>query len=382
MEIERTKNSKTTNKKRKHSEILFLFKESCPTHSLKNRKLNPQLLKNQPETFHLSNIEKSYIFLQGVVGTEPQEIASSVKRDLRSVKSFLSKINSPNPFTPQHDQKGRWKTGGTKLAERHKAFINRWAKEQTLKSAREAHQRLNRIQNLSPISYNPVRNYMKSLGEFKKPSLKVEVSPINKGKRLKYCFKHQNFNFQRVLFSDESIFQLNANNAKRFHLKGQKPPRKTKFNPNTKIMVWGGISYQGKTTLKVISGTLKSDGYLTILKEKRKQMLDLFKRRKIWFFQQDGAPCHRPKKIKNYIKRWITKRILPHPPQSPDLNPIELIWAQMKRMVEDKRPQSKADLLRAITNSWDLISLQDIRRCIDNVPKKIQKIIENEGEIF
>jgi len=81
---------------------------------------------------------------------------------------------------------------------------------------------------------------------------------------------------------------------------------------------------------------LDGEAYLTLLKKKRREILHIFRHNKIWFFQQDGSPGHRPKKIKSYIKNWSTKKILPHPAQSPDLNPIELIWAQMKRMVEKK----------------------------------------------
>ena len=184
------------------------------------------------------------------------------------------------------------------------------------------------------------------------------------------------------MFSDESSFQLNSNNIKQFHVKGQKPPAKKKLNHNSKIMVWGCISYQGKVSLRIINDTLKTDGYLKILKEKRREILHLFRHRKIWYFQQDGAPSHRPKKIKNYIKRWITKRILPHPPQSPDLNPIELIWAKMKGLVEKKRPQSKDQLLKAILSSWEQITLQDIRNCINDLPKKIEKIIDCKGELL
>jgi len=117
--------------------------------------------------------------------------------------------------------------------------------------------------------------------------------------------------------------------------------------------------------------------YLNLLKRRWKEILNLFRNRKIWFFQQDGAPCHRPKRIKTYIKRWLTSRILPHPSQSPDMNPIELIWAQMKRMVEKKRPNSRNELLRAIQSSWEEITLEDIRKCIENLPKKKWKKLLN-----
>ena len=86
---------------------------------------------------------------------------------------------------------------------------------------------------------------------------------------------------------------------------------------------------------------MKAPQYLKILKERRREILNLFKSRKIWYFQQDSAPSHRPVKVKDYGKRWLTKRILNHPPQSPDLNPIEHIWAQMKSGVGNKKPRTK-----------------------------------------
>ena len=75
--------------------------------------------------------------MQGGVGTQPQEIGKIIKRDRRSVQSSVNKINYPNPFTPNHNQIGRWKTGGTKFADRHKVFINRWVLEQTVQSAKK-----------------------------------------------------------------------------------------------------------------------------------------------------------------------------------------------------------------------------------------------------
>jgi len=332
--------------------------------------------------YHLSNAEKAYIYLHDFIGSDPHKIADSIDRDKRSVKAFLKDRDSPEVFSPKHSRKGRWRKNSGKLNEMHKYYLRKWMNDGSLKSARNAYFRLNSIKKLTPVSYNPIRLFLKDMGDFVKPTFKSELSEVNREKRVKYCLKYRNFNFRKVLFTDESMFQLNSNNQKVFKRKGDKPPQKTKLNPNSKIMVWGGISYSGKTELHIVNGKLKADGYVKILKQRRRDMISLFMARKIWYFQQDGAPCHRPLLVKRYIKRWLTPKLLPHPPQSPDLNPIELIWAQMKILVERKTPRTKSELLEAILESWRQIDLGKIRACIDNLQKKIDKIIELNGDLL
>lgn len=377
MEIEASKIQLSQTRKRKHNQLIQDFETIF---GLNTKKV--KLVLKEKETYHLNNLEKSFIYLHGAIGSESKKIASSLGRDTRSINAFLQNAkDSTQAFSPKNNKKGRWVKGSSKLDKRHKEFLARWIDSGVLVSARDAYLRLNSIKSLKPISYNPVRKYLQSLGQFVKAALKSDVSEKNKSARLKYCRKYQNFNFQKVLFSDETIFQLNTQYQKVFHVRGKKIPKKTKFNPNSKIMVWGGISFYGKTSLFIVNDTMGSEEYLNLLKKRRREILDIFKKRKIWCFQQDGAPSHRPKKVKNYIKRWLTKRLLPHPPQSPDLNPIELVWAQMKKMVEKKRPQSRNELLRAIQSSWTEISLEYIRKCINNISNKMEKIIECNGDL-
>jgi len=330
--------------KRKMNQMPNKFFENTFHNPLKQLKAK----NSQSNFYHLSNPEKASILLQGVVGTEPQKIAVSINRDKRSIQNFLKEKDSPNVFESKNSKKGRWSKGTGKLTQNHKSYIYKWINDGTIRSSRDTYLRLNRIKKLPRISYHPVRLYLKKVGQFVKPTLKTEVTEVNKRKRLQYCIRRQNFNFKRTMFTDESSFQLNANNQKVFKLKGSKTPLKSKLNPNIKIMVWGGVSYLGKTSLTIIQGKLGGDEYHKLLKRKRPEIKSIFSKYKIWYWQHDSAPAHRSLKVKRYIKNWLTKSCLPHPPQSPDLNPIELVWTRMKREVESQHPKNKAELLEAI----------------------------------
>ena len=100
-------------------------------------------------------------------------------------------------------------------------------------------------------------------------------------------------------------------------------------------MVWGAICYEGTISLQVVVGRLNGDGYMEILKEFFKEAEDLSQKQ--WKFQQDGAPAHRPAEVKNLLLD-NGMELHEHPPNSPDLNPIEMLWGYMKDQVESKSP--------------------------------------------
>ena len=93
--------------------------------------------------------------------------------------------------------------------------------------------------------------------------------------------------------------------------------------------------------------------------------------------QKYGTPCH--KKAQKCIK-WFkdnTIELLDWPGNSPDLNPIENLWAKLKREVAKKRPSNQRDLIVAIISSWyHIISANDLRKLVDSMPNFCQAVIE------
>lgn len=76
--------------------------------------------------------------------------------------------------------------------------------------------------------------------------------------------------------------------------------------------------------------------------------------------------------IENDIKLLIT------PPQSPDLNPIEHLWSEIKRKLGDKRFTNFEQHRQAIIRIWNEFDHQKTKKLVD-MPKRLEAIIKANG---
>ena len=69
-------------------------------------------------------------------------------------------------------------------------------------------------------------------------------------------------------------------------------------------------------------------------------------------FMQDNAPCHKARVVMDYL-RENNIRTLDWPPQSPDLNPIEHIWAIIKQNLYSYNdfPKNIVELVERVYNT-------------------------------
>jgi len=51
--------------------------------------------------------------------------------------------------------------------------------------------------------------------------------------------------------------------------------------------------------------------------------------------------------------RALGNHLVPQPPQSPDLNPMEYVWSALKSVLEKSRHMTLKELRRSITREWD-----------------------------
>ncbi len=93
-----------------------------------------------------------------------------------------------------------------------------------------------------------------------------------------------------------------------------------------------------------------------------------------WVFQHDNYPKH--------TKEWLKKKHIKveGSSQSPDLNPIENLWRELKVRVAKRQPQTNLnDLERICKEKWDKIPPEMCSNLVANYKKHLTSVIANKG---
>jgi len=100
------------------------------------------------------------------------------------------------------------------------------------------------------------------------------------------------------------------------------------------------------------------------------------------YLQRDNSKVHRANNITNYLNSRGAEIILdsiPWPSYSPDLNPIENLWAILKANIKKRLPKTLEELKDIIMEEWDNLNDDYVRNLCFSIHNRIEMCIKNKG---
>lgn len=326
------------------------------------------------------------VHARAVQGLSDGKSTRAIARELKICHSSVSNIRrtmSPQPAVP--------KSGPMeKLTERDRRSLVRSVTSGACDTSGEMRQDLIKLKGVS-VSGQTIRNALKKEGmkavrKKKRPLLTARHRRL----RLMFATKYKSWtlaDWRRVIFTDETKINRAGSDGLKWAWKkaGQgisnaEVASTLKFGGGS-LMLWGCMTSKGVGFACRIDGRMDAQLYTEILGGEFLQTLshyDLNIRDII--FQQDNDPKHTSKLATSWFQANGIE-LLDWPPQSPDLNPIEHLWAHLKRRLSsyENIPEGIHELWTRVEQEWEGVSTEVCLGLIDSMPRRISAVLKAKG---
>lgn len=229
-----------------------------------------------------------------------------------------------------------------------------------------------------------------------RPANGPKLTPAHRQARLRFAQEHVHWTvdqWRRVLFSDESRLCLHSNDGR----------GRVYRRPNERFaqccitecvaygggscMFWGGISLEAKTELVFITGPnirrqargLTSQRYIEEVLQEHVVPYGGFIGEN-FLYMHDNARPHTAAIVRQYLEE-VNVPVMEWPARSPDLNPIEHLWDELKRRIRGRNiaPTNLQELQNALKEEWEAIPQDFIKHLIESMENRCQAVIRARG---
>lgn len=266
-------------------------------------------------------------------------------------------------------------------------FLIRTSRRNPTKNATQLQVALRAV--AGPLSTQTIRRTLHAAGmRARRRVCCPQLMPVHRRNRLAWANEHGNWDIEewrRCLFSDESRFTLYRPDGRIMVWRQENEQFREAMREERVafggggVTIWGGISLDGRTELMVTRQSINAERYrdLCLIPHIIPYANNIGN---AFILVDDNARPHRARLINNFLEDNDIRR-LNWPARSPDMNPIEHVWARLGRQLslQDEPPQTIEHLVDALHVQWRAIPQVFIRNLIESMPRRLAAVVEARG---
>lgn len=325
---------------------------------------------------HLTTIERAAIITLHNIGWTGQCIAQELHCSERTVSLWLNRWRNTRSLDDD-ERSGRPRCTDCLTDDR----IDELADEQVSVVPKDI------LRDLAlPISHHTVRRRLDEVGLYGRVQQDEHAyTDEHIRRRIAFAEGYANWtemDWSRVMFSDETHFYL-GHHGKEYVQRPIGAALDPKYTRKTdwlegKVSLWGCICAGGLGHAELYVDSLNARRYQSILALNLVNSAQQFWPTGQWWFQQDNWTVH----TAGTSQAWFHNHgvdLIDWPAWSPDLNPIENLWSDLKRRVYAHHPQTMEELEHWIGIEWQATDLNFIQLICHSMPKRLKLVLENNG---
>ncbi len=246
-----------------------------------------------------------------------------------------------------------------------------------------------------PISDDTVRRRLAANNlRCRRPARGPVLTTRHRQARLQWATQHRHWRHQQwrsIVFSDESRYCV-SNSDGRVRVWRRRGERYRdacvmERDPwgGQSIMVWGAIGLNQRIGPHLFQnvGAGRGNGITAqryVDQILRPHIVPFFARHHNHVFQQDNARPHTARVTMDFLRQHNI-RTMPWPALSPDLNPIEHLWDEIQRRLNQvvPRPTTRVELEAAFLRVWAQVPMAFVNRLVHSMYRRCMAVLNTQG---
>jgi len=324
----------------------------------------------------LTEVERSAIITLHKIGWIGRDIAQSIKCNEHTVSLWI------NRWEDAHSAKDSGRSGRPRCTSVNTDIaIEEYADEKVNVTPKDIVRELQ-----LPVSARTTRRRLDEVGLYGRVQKEEHAyTDDTMRKRIAFADGYSRWtedDWSRVMFSDETHFYL-GHHGKEYVQRPVGAALDPKYTLKTerlegKVSLWGCICAGGLGHAELYVDSLDARKYQSILSLNLVSSARQFWPKGQWWFQQDNATPHTAATSQVWFHNHGVD-LIDWPAWSPDLNPIENLWNDLKRRVYAHHAQTMEELEHWIGVEWQATDLNFISHICRSMPHRLELLRDSCG---